>query len=104
MKLGKELVEIDLNALFKAIITDSNQIALESGLSIIEEHLSKHNESKYLKHDIDVRFNDIIIPPLIEKCLSSTRSGTRSKSTEIICLVTEISGSEYPVVRIYSNE
>ncbi len=39
-----------------------------------------------------------IVPVIVEKCLASTRAGTRSKSLDILLKIVEIDGADYVMV------
>jgi hypothetical protein len=39
-----------------------------------------------------------IVPGIIDKCLASTRAGTRSKALDILLVLVELDGPDYVIV------
>jgi cytoskeleton-associated protein 5 len=80
-------------------VNDPNQIAQEFGLSVVVEYVMVAVDAKaYVLYNIRTKM--ALIPPLIEKCLASTRSGTRAKALEVLLLVVESEGSDFVIVNL----
>ncbi|KAK9719768.1 hypothetical protein K7432_004569 [Basidiobolus ranarum] len=67
---------------FKKIVTDSNVAAQEAGLTAVLAYVENApNPSKT---------RDTVVPGIVEKCLGSTRAGTKTKAVELLLLYIEV--------------
>ncbi|KAL1917720.1 uncharacterized protein VTP21DRAFT_3554 [Calcarisporiella thermophila] len=73
----------------KKIVTDSNAVAQENGLSAILSYVENAPRPE--------RSRDAVVPTLVEKCLGSSRAGTRNKAVEILLMYIEVDVAD-PVV------
>lgn len=79
VKLDGEAKQFVTNPnLFKAIVADSNVVAQESGLVALCSLMEYHGA------EACTRLRSIVIPTMLEKCLGSTRMGTKAKCTEAL--------------------
>ncbi|EGV61523.1 hypothetical protein PSN45_000200 [Yamadazyma tenuis] len=80
--------------LLKTIVTDSNVVAQETGILMFSKYLDLGATPKTLNRLKNVG----IVPALCEKGLSSSRAGTKAKSTTCLLKCVEISDSPNGVV------
>ncbi|KAG0305228.1 Microtubule-associated protein, microtubule dynamics during spindle orientation [Dissophora globulifera] len=66
----------------KKIALDSNAVAQESGLTTLIQFVENAPDPN--------RTRDTVVPAVVEKCLSSTRTGTKGKALELILLYAEV--------------
>ncbi|EMR08510.1 hypothetical protein PNEG_02993 [Pneumocystis murina B123] len=70
--------------LWKRICTDSNVFAQEAGIKALKDFL------EFCGKEACIRTRSTVIPCIVEKCLTSTRVGTRKKSIDIVLLYVEL--------------
>ncbi|KTW25567.1 hypothetical protein T552_03427 [Pneumocystis carinii B80] len=70
--------------LWKKISTDSNVFAQEAGIKALKDFL------EFCGKEACIRTRSTVIPCIVEKCLTSTRVGTRKISIEIVLLYVEL--------------
>ncbi|KAF9908102.1 Microtubule-associated protein, microtubule dynamics during spindle orientation [Linnemannia zychae] len=73
----------------KKIALDSNAVAQESGLTTLIQFVENAPDPN--------RTKNIVVPAVVEKCLSSTRAGTKAKALELILLYVEVDSPD-PVI------
>ncbi|KAF9584426.1 Microtubule-associated protein, microtubule dynamics during spindle orientation [Lunasporangiospora selenospora] len=66
----------------KKIALDSNAVAQESGLTTLIQFVENAPDPNSTKSDV--------VPAVVEKCLSATRTGTKAKALELILLYVEV--------------
>ncbi|KAG0261640.1 Microtubule-associated protein, microtubule dynamics during spindle orientation [Mortierella polycephala] len=66
----------------KKIALDSNAVAQESGLTTLIQFVENAPDPN--------RTKSVVVPAVVEKCLSSTRTGTKNKALELILLYVEV--------------
>ncbi|KAF9923118.1 Microtubule-associated protein, microtubule dynamics during spindle orientation, partial [Modicella reniformis] len=66
----------------KKMALDSNAVAQESGVSTLIQFVENAPEPNRTKSSV--------VPAVVEKCLSSTRAGTKAKALELILLYVEV--------------
>ncbi|THU90725.1 ARM repeat-containing protein [Dendrothele bispora CBS 962.96] len=77
--------------LLKKIVTDSNAVAQEKGVECIVAYVKFAGESA-------ARTRETVVPALVDKCLGSTRAGTKSQAIELILQYVEVENSGAGVV------
>jgi len=77
--------------LLKKIITDSNAVAQEKGVECLVSLIKFAGETA-------VKTRDIVVPAPVDKCLGSTRAGTRNHALELILQYVEVENSGAGVV------
>ncbi|KAF9924030.1 Microtubule-associated protein, microtubule dynamics during spindle orientation [Linnemannia zychae] len=73
----------------KKIALDSNAVAQESGLTTLIQFVENAPDPN--------RTKNIVVPAVVEKCLSSTRAGTKAKALDLILLYVEVDSPD-PVI------
>lgn len=73
----------------KKIALDSNAVAQESGLTTLIQFVENAPDPN--------RTKSVVVPAVVEKCLSSTRAGTKAKALELILLYVEVDSAD-PVI------
>ncbi|KAG0277377.1 Microtubule-associated protein, microtubule dynamics during spindle orientation [Linnemannia exigua] len=73
----------------KKIALDSNAVAQESGLTTLIQFVENAPDPN--------RTKNVVVPAVVEKCLSSTRAGTKAKALELILLYVEVDSPD-PVI------
>lgn len=73
----------------KKIALDSNAVAQESGLTTLIQFVENAPDPN--------RTKNVVVPAVVEKCLSSTRAGTKAKALELILLYVEVDSAD-PVI------
>jgi cytoskeleton-associated protein 5 len=69
--------------LLKRIVTDSNAVAQEKGVECIVALVKFAGETA-------TKTRDVVVPALVDKCLGSTRSGTKNHAIELILQYVEV--------------
>ena len=82
---------INNSELLKRIVTDANVVAQEKGVECIVALVKFAGETA-------VKTRDAIVPALLDKCLGSTRAGTRNQAIEAILQYVEVENSGVGVV------
>lgn len=77
--------------LLKKIATDSNAVAQEKGVECIMTFVKFAGEGA-------ARTRDAVVPALVDKCLGSTRAGTRSQAIELALQYVEVENGGAGVV------
>jgi cytoskeleton-associated protein 5 len=79
--------------LIKKFATDSNAVAQEKGVECLVALIKYAGETA-------AKTRDGVMPALVEKCLGSTRAGTKSQATELVLQYVEVeNGGSGVVVR-----
>ncbi|KAG8908511.1 Microtubule-associated protein, microtubule dynamics during spindle orientation [Tulasnella sp. 403] len=78
--------------LLKKIVTDANAVAQEKGVEAICALVQYSGENS-------ARTRDTVVPALVDKCLGSTRAGTKNKAIELILKYVEVENGGDGVVR-----
>ncbi|KAJ1345061.1 hypothetical protein BSLG_000576 [Batrachochytrium salamandrivorans] len=73
----------------RAMLSDANQIALDSGLSAVLEYVRIAN--------IAVRAKSVITPLVVDKCLPSSRGSTKAKAIDTLLMLIEIDNADVVV-------
>ncbi|KAG0201552.1 Microtubule-associated protein, microtubule dynamics during spindle orientation [Mortierella sp. GBA30] len=73
----------------KKIALDSNAVAQESGLTTLIQFVENAPDPN--------RTKNVVVPAVVEKCLSSTRTGTKAKALDLILLYVEVDSPD-PVI------
>ncbi|KAF9937265.1 Microtubule-associated protein, microtubule dynamics during spindle orientation [Mortierella alpina] len=73
----------------RKIALDSNAVAQESGLTTLIQFVENAQDPN--------RTRNTVVPAVVEKCLSSTRTGTKTKALELILLYVEADSPD-PVI------
>lgn len=68
----------------KKMVTDSNVVAQETGVKFLNLLL------KNLGTDTCMSTRDVVVPGIVEKCLTSSRQGTKSEAIESLLLYVEL--------------
>lgn len=80
--------------LLKKIVTDSNAVAQEKGVECLVVFVKYAGETA-------AKTREVVIPSLVEKCLGSTRAGTRAQAIELVLQYVEVeNGGAGVVVRV----
>lgn len=80
----------------KAIVTDANVVAQETGLSVLSKFLELGGTSSNV-----IRLKGAgVIAAVCEKGLSSSRAGTKAKSAEVLLQFVEFFNSAEPVIEV----
>ncbi|KAI8601375.1 armadillo-type protein, partial [Dissophora ornata] len=66
----------------KKMALDSNAVAQESGLTTLIQFVENAPDPN--------RTKNVVVPAVVEKCLSSTRTGTKAKALDLILLYVEV--------------
>ncbi|KAJ3121227.1 Cytoskeleton associated protein 5 [Nowakowskiella sp. JEL0407] len=74
----------------KPILTDGNAVALETGLSAVYTYV-KNSPS-------GLRTRQLVLPLVLDKCLPSTRPGTKQKALEIVLMYIELDKNAEAVI------
>ena len=82
---------IHSNDLLKKIVTDANAVAQERGIECLVSLVKYAGETA-------ANSREIIVPALVDKCLGSTRAGTRANALELILQYVEVQNSGAGVV------
>ncbi|GJJ12392.1 hypothetical protein Clacol_006634 [Clathrus columnatus] len=69
--------------LLKNMVMDTNAVAQEKGVECVVVFVKYAGETT-------AKTREVVIPALVEKCLGSTRAGTRTNSIELILQYTEV--------------
>jgi cytoskeleton-associated protein 5 len=69
--------------ILKKIATDSNAVAQEKGVECLVVFVKFAGETAS-------RTREVVVPALVDKCLGSTRSGTKSQAIELILQYVEV--------------
>jgi cytoskeleton-associated protein 5 len=77
--------------LLKRIVSDANAVAQERGVEVIVNLVKFSGENAS-------RTRESVLPVLVEKCLGSTRSGTKNHAIELILQYVEVSNTGADVV------
>ena len=77
--------------LLKKFATDSNAVAQEKGVECLVALVKFAGETA-------VKTRDAIVPALVDKCLGSTRAGTKNQALELILQYVEIENGGVGVV------
>lgn len=77
--------------LLKKIVTDANAVAQEKGVECIVALVKFAGENAG-------KTRDAVVPALVDKCLGSTRSGTRNQALEAILQYVEVENDGAGVV------
>lgn len=79
--------------LLKKIATDANAVAQEKGVECLVAFVKFAGESA-------ARTREAVVPALVDKCLGSTRAGTKNQSIELILQYVEVeNGAAGTIVR-----
>ncbi|KAL2913583.1 hypothetical protein HK105_206885 [Polyrhizophydium stewartii] len=73
----------------KGMLSDSNQIALESGVAAVLEFVTVA--------EMAVRGKSVITPLVVDKCLASTRANTKARALDILLMLVEIDNADLVV-------
>lgn len=77
--------------LLKRIATDSNAVAQEKGVECLVAFVKFAGESA-------ARTREAVVPALVDKCLGSTRVGTKNQSLELILQYVEVENGAAGVI------
>jgi len=77
--------------LLKRIVTDANAVAQEKGVECIVALVKFAGENA-------AKTRDTVVPALVDKCLGSTRAGTRNHAVELILQYVEVENGGAGVV------
>ena len=77
--------------ILKKFVTDSNAVAQEKGVECLVAFVKFAGETA-------VKTRDGIVPALVDKCLGSTRAGTKNQALELILQYVEIENGGVGVV------
>ena len=77
--------------LLKKIVTDSNAVAQEKGVECIVTLVKFAGETV-------AKTRDVVVPALVDKCLGSSRAGTKNQAIELILQYVEAENSGTGVV------
>ncbi|KAF8582676.1 microtubule associated protein [Ramaria rubella] len=77
--------------LLKAMVTDANAVAQEKGVESLVAFVKFAGESA-------ARTRELLLPALVDKCLGSTRAGTRSAAVELVLQYVEMENGGAGVV------
>ena len=77
--------------LLKKIVTDSNAVAQEKGVECVVNFVKFAGEYA-------ARTREVAAPALVEKCLGSTRAGTKNQAVELLLQYVEVENSGAGVV------
>lgn len=78
----------------KKIVTDANAVAQEKGVETVIAFVKFAGENA-------AKTRETVVPSLVEKCLGSTRQGTKTKAVDLILEYVEVeNGAAGIVVRI----
>ena len=75
----------------KKIVTDANAVAQEKGVETVIAYVKFAGENA-------ARTRDAVVPALVDKCLGSTRQGTKTKALELILEYVEVENGAAAVV------
>lgn len=80
--------------LLKKIVTDANAVAQEKGVETVLAFVKFAGENA-------AKTRDAVVPALVDKCLGSTRQGTKTKAIDVILEYVEVAnGAAAIVVRL----
>ncbi|KAL5036633.1 hypothetical protein RTP6_004181 [Batrachochytrium dendrobatidis] len=79
---GNDPIFLQYQESVRGMLSDANQIALESGVSATMEYVKLAT--------IASRGKSVLVPLVVDKCLASTRSSTKTKAMEILLMFIEI--------------
>lgn len=82
---------INNSELLKRIVTDANVVAQEKGVECVVALVKFAGETA-------AKTRDAVVPALLDKCLGSTRAGTRNQAIEAILQYVEVENSGTGVV------
>lgn len=77
--------------LLKKIATDSNAVAQEKGVECLVAFVKNAGENA-------ARTRDAVVPALVDKCLGSTRAGTKTQAVELALQYVEVENGGAGVV------
>ncbi|KAG8823575.1 Microtubule-associated protein, microtubule dynamics during spindle orientation [Serendipita sp. 399] len=77
--------------LLKKMVTDSNVVAQEKGVETVIAFVKFAGETA-------ARTRDAVVPALVDKCLGSTRQGTKAKAIELILEYVEVENGAAAIV------
>jgi len=77
--------------LLKKIVIDSNAVAQEKGVECVVAYVKFAGETA-------ARTRETVVPALVDKCLGSTRAGTKSQAIELILQYVEVENGGAGVV------
>jgi cytoskeleton-associated protein 5 len=75
----------------KKIVTDANAVAQEKGVETVIAYVKFAGENA-------ARTRDAVVPALVDKCLGSTRQGTKTKALELILEYVEVENGAAAIV------
>jgi cytoskeleton-associated protein 5 len=82
---------INHSELLKKIVTDANAVAQEKGVECVVALVKFAGETA-------AKTRDAVVPALVDKCLGSTRAGTRNQALEAILQYVEVENGGAGVV------
>jgi cytoskeleton-associated protein 5 len=77
--------------LLKKIVTDSNAVAQERGLECLVAYVKYAGETA-------ARTREAVVPALVDKCLGSSRAGTKNQAVELALQYVEVDNGAAGVV------
>ncbi|KAG8821862.1 Microtubule-associated protein, microtubule dynamics during spindle orientation, partial [Serendipita sp. 401] len=77
--------------LLKKMVTDSNVVAQEKGVETVIAFVKFAGETA-------ARTREVVVPALVDKCLGSTRQGTKAKAIELILEYVEVENGAAAIV------
>lgn len=77
--------------LLKKVVSDSNVVAQEKGVECVVNLVKFSGEYA-------ARTREVVAPALVEKCLGSTRAGTKNQAVELLLQYVEVENSGAGVV------
>lgn len=77
--------------LLKSMVTDANAVAQEKGVECVVSFVKFSGETA-------ARTREAILPAVVDKCLGSTRAGTKSNAVELVLQYVEVENGGAGVV------
>lgn len=77
--------------ILKKMAIDANAVAQEKGIETIIAFVKFAGESA-------ARTREVVVPALVDKCLGSTRQGTKNKAIELILEYVEVANSAVAII------
>jgi cytoskeleton-associated protein 5 len=77
--------------LLKKIVTDANAVAQEKGVETVIAFVKFAGENA-------AKTRDAVVPALVDKCIGSTRQGTKTKTMELILEYVEVENGAAAIV------
>ena len=77
--------------ILKKMVADANAVAQEKGIEVVVQFVKYAGESA-------VGSRDSVMPTVVDKCIGSTRSGTKAQALELALQYVEISNGGADVV------